>query len=128
MGLEVQELSAFDTTMKDFMTSRDISAGALAITYHSRLVFARGYTWSDVNAPATHPTSLFRIASLSKPITATGILKLVEDKKLKLDDNILNVLPFGPPEGKQIDPLLWEAVKSVSTWPEHDLFDKMLKP
>ena len=45
-GPEVPELSAFDETMKEFMTSRNVSAGALALTYRSRLVFARGYTWA----------------------------------------------------------------------------------
>ncbi|MFC1793461.1 serine hydrolase, partial [Planctomycetota bacterium] len=88
-GPEVPELSAFDKTMKDFMISHKVSAGSLAITYQGRLVFARGYTWSKADSPATEPTSLFRIASLSKPITSAGILKLVEENQLSLNDKVI---------------------------------------
>jgi len=80
-GPDVTELSVFDKTMKDFMVSKKVSAGSLAITYKGRLVFARGYTWSKADSPATGPASLFRIASLSKPITSVGILKLVEENQ-----------------------------------------------
>lgn len=129
-GPEVPELSAFDETMKEFMTSRNVSAGALALTYRSRLVFARGYTWADANTPAAKPTSLFRIASLSKSITAAGILKLVEEKQLKLDDKILDVLPFGPPKGKEIDPRLrkvtiLDLLQHLGGWDRDIAFDPM---
>jgi len=77
-GPAVPELAVFDDTMKEFMMSNKVSVGSLAITYRGRLVFARGYTWSKAESPATGPASLFRIASLSKPITSAGILKLVE--------------------------------------------------
>jgi CubicO group peptidase (beta-lactamase class C family) len=105
-GPDVPRLSAFDRTIKDFMVSRKISAASLAITYKSRLVFARGYTWSKAASPVTEPTSLFRIASLSKPITSAGIFKLVEEKRLSLDDKVMDILPFGTPEGQTPDPNL----------------------
>lgn len=129
-GPAVPELSSFDAAMKDFMTSRQVSAGALAITYRNRLVFARGYTWADANTPPTKPTSLFRIASLSKPITAAGIFKLIEHNQLKADDKILDVLPFGPPEGKEIDLKLREVtildlLQHLGGWDRDAAFDPM---
>nr|WP_288934694.1 serine hydrolase domain-containing protein [uncultured Allomuricauda sp.] len=39
-------------------------------------------------------STLFMIASSSKPVTALGILKLVDDKRIGLDDNINNYMPF----------------------------------
>ena len=52
-----------------------------------RLVYARGFGYADIGKkqPVT-PKSLFRIASISKPITAVAILQLVEKKELSLDD------------------------------------------
>jgi N-acyl-D-amino-acid deacylase len=51
-----------------------------------RLVYARGYGWADREAEeAAQAQSLFRIASLSKPITAVAVLRLVEAGKLDLD-------------------------------------------
>ena len=46
------------------------------------------------------PDSLFRIASLSKQVTAVAILKLVEDGKLDLDEKAFEILSdFSEPEG-----------------------------
>ena len=129
-GPDVPELSVFDETMKDFMVSRKVSAGSLAITYKSRLVFARGYTWSKADSPATEPTSLFRIASLSKPITSAGILKLVENNQLSLDDKVMDILPFGTPEGKNPDPNLGKVtilhlLEHLGGWDRDKIFDPM---
>lgn len=129
-GPEVPALSAFDETMKEFMVSRGISAGALAMTYHGRLVFARGYTWAKAVSPGTEPTSLFRIASLSKPITSAAILKLIEDKRLKLNDKVLDILPFAPPEGQSVDPNLQKVtirhlLQHLGGWDRNKTFDPM---
>lgn len=129
-GPEVPELSVFDETMKDFMVSRKVSAGSLAITYKSRLVFARGYTWSKADTPATEPTSLFRIASLSKPITSAGILKLVEEKQLSLNDKVIDILPFGTPEGQTSDPNMGKVtilhlLEHLGGWDHDKSFDPM---
>ena len=85
----------FDQAMRDYMEKHRIPGGSLAVTYKGRLVHARGYGYADI---ATHekvtPTSLFRIASISKPITAVGILQLIEQEKLSLDDKIYDLLKF----------------------------------
>jgi CubicO group peptidase (beta-lactamase class C family) len=129
-GPDVPELSVFDETMKDFMVSNKVSAGSLAITYNSKLVFARGYTWSKANSPATEPTSLFRIASLSKPITSAGILKLVEANQLSLDDKVMEILPFGIPDGQVTDPNLGKVtilhlLEHLGGWDRDKSFDPM---
>jgi len=129
-GPEVPELSVFDQAMKDFMTSHKVSAGSLAITYQGRLVFARGYTWSKADSPATQPTSLFRIASLSKSITSAGILKLVEYNQLSLDDKVTDILPYGTPGGQIPDPNLGKVtilhlLEHLGGWDRNKTFDPM---
>ena len=77
---------AFDAEMERFMTERDIPGGALAVVKNQRLVYARGYGLMDrEKGLAATAESLFRIASLSKPITAVATLKLVEQGLLGLD-------------------------------------------
>ena len=67
-GHDVPELVSFDNTMRDFMQARNIPGGALAVTRNSKLVLARGYTYSnDSEDIIVNPTSLFRIAGISKP-------------------------------------------------------------
>ncbi|MEU1723322.1 serine hydrolase domain-containing protein [Nonomuraea sp. NPDC005692] len=99
-------LGSFDSTMKAFMTARNLSCGSLAVARKGKLVLARGYTWTTSTTLKTQPTSLFRIASLSKPITGAAILKLVQDGKLKLTDRLPDLLPLTPPSGKTVDPRL----------------------
>jgi CubicO group peptidase (beta-lactamase class C family) len=131
-GPEVPELSVFDTTMRDFMVPRKVSAGALAITYDSRLVLARGYSWTGVSSPPTGPGSLFRIASLSKPVTSSAVLKVVEDGKLKLDEKVIDVLPLGCPDGQHPDPNLKEVtilhlLQHLGGWDRDEAFDPMFQ-
>ena len=58
-------------------------------------VRARGYGYGDLDAamPIDADKSLFRIASVSKPITAWAVLQLVEQGKLHLDDHVFDLLP-----------------------------------
>jgi N-acyl-D-amino-acid deacylase len=83
--------------MKAFLTEHNIPGGQLAIVRHGKLVYARGFGWADREAKApVQPDSLFRIASVSKPITAVAILKLVDQGKLKLDDKVRDYLQDQP--------------------------------
>jgi N-acyl-D-amino-acid deacylase len=66
---------------------------ALAVTKENRLVVARGYGFADVAAnEELAPDALFRIASLSKPITAVAIMKLREEGRLRLDELAFDIL------------------------------------
>lgn len=95
-----------DHVMAAFLDRNRIPGSSVAITDHGRLVHASGYGYADIaaRAPVT-PTSLFRIASISKPLTAVAIVKLIEDGKLKLDDKVFDILPFEPflLPGKKVD-------------------------
>lgn len=87
-----QSIPEIDSTIQVFMTQYQVPGMAIAITHHGKLVYARNYGYADTlhKIPA-NDNSLFRIASVSKCITATAILKLVEMKQLSLDNTV-----FGP--------------------------------
>jgi serine beta-lactamase-like protein LACTB len=70
---------------------------AIAIVDDGRLVFAKGYGLSDIenNVPATADT-VYRIASLSKSLTATAAMHLVEEHKLNLDAPVQKYCPEFP--------------------------------
>lgn len=79
------------------MSEHKIPGGAIAIVKDGELVYARGFGWADREThEPVQPESLFRIASISKPITAVAILKLVEQGKLKLSDKVLEHLSYEP--------------------------------
>ena len=70
-----------DDVMRRALKVHGIAGATVAVVRQGRLVYARAFGYADVekNVTAT-PTMLFRIASVSKPITAAAILKLIEDK------------------------------------------------
>jgi len=95
-GHQEPSLKSFDDLMTSFMAEHKVPGAALAVTRGGRLVYARGFGYADVerNEPV-QPASLFRIASLTKPLTGVAILQLVERGKLKLDDKVFEILHFG---------------------------------
>jgi N-acyl-D-amino-acid deacylase len=102
------DLEAFDKAMQTIMRRHGIPGGALAIAKDGRLVYAKGFGWADLaGGKAVGPFTLFGLASLSKPITALAILKLMEEGKLKLDDSAFDYLKhLRPPPGANVDPRL----------------------
>jgi N-acyl-D-amino-acid deacylase len=83
-----------------------IPGAAVAIAKDGKLVFARGYGWADLAArQPLRPTSLFNLASCSKPFTAAAILKLVDEGKLRLDDRGFKLLApdVKPPRDVEVD-------------------------
>jgi CubicO group peptidase (beta-lactamase class C family) len=89
MGFATSDMSAaIDPTVANFMNLYGIPGGAVALTYKGKLVFAKSYGYVDVaDSVFTTPDSRMRIASVSKPITTMGIMKLVHDGDLKLNDH-----------------------------------------
>lgn len=84
-----KDIADIDNAVKAFMSTYTIPGVSIAITKDNKLVYAKSYgqmSASD-NTPITNK-SLFRIASVSKPITAVGIMKLLEANKLTLDSKV----------------------------------------
>lgn len=87
--------ASYDRLVHDFMKEHRVPGVSIAVTNGSRIAFARGYGYSDVaKRQQVGFESLFRIASLSKPITAVAILQLIEQEKLNLDDKVFEVLDY----------------------------------
>ncbi|MFC5749726.1 serine hydrolase domain-containing protein [Actinomadura rugatobispora] len=99
-------LGGFDTAVKKLMQDRGIPCGSLAVMRKGRLLHARGYTWSDDTSFTTQPTSLFRLASLSKAVTAAAVTRLVQDGRLSLSASVTSLLTLTPPPGQTLDPRL----------------------
>ncbi len=123
---------SFDALFPSLMAKWGIPGGAVAVVKDDRLVFAKGYGKADTEsgAPAT-ATSLFRIASLSKPLTAAAVLKLREQGKLGLEDKVFRkYLAPAPPPGAAMDPRLLDVtvrhiLEHAGGWDRDASFDPM---
>lgn len=91
-----------DKSITAFMQKYEIPGLSIAIAKDGEFILAKGYGYADKgkSLPVT-PVHQFRIASLSKPVTATAIMTLVEQGRLSLDDKVFGtggILPVPYPK------------------------------
>lgn len=78
-----------DSLIRHFMQRWHIRGGAAAVTKDGQMIYSKGFGTSDLaRERETRHSDLFRIASLSKPVTAIAIMKLAEAHKLSLDEKL----------------------------------------
>lgn len=88
----------FDRIMQEFVSEHAVPGVAVAVSRYtkagqSEIVLQKGYGYADLaTLEKTTSKHLYRIASISKPITAIAILKLIENGKFTLDDPIVELL------------------------------------
>lgn len=76
----------------EFLRQWNLAGMTMAIVKGGKLVYAHGFGYADLETKQTvEPGNLFRVASVSKLITAVAIMKLVEKKAFSLDSKV-----FGP--------------------------------
>jgi CubicO group peptidase (beta-lactamase class C family) len=78
-----------DRQVEDFIKRWKIEGASLAVTKDERLVYAKGFgTANSETGEKVEPGHLFRIASVSKLITAVAVMKLYEEGTLDLDEAV----------------------------------------
>jgi N-acyl-D-amino-acid deacylase len=107
-GAEKPEFKALDQSIKRLMQKYDLLGGEVSVSKDGQIVYSRGFGYADLDRRVpVQPDNLFRIASCSKPITATAIMKLVEEGKLHLDDKAFSILDnLKPAPDASVDPRL----------------------
>lgn len=81
---------------------------SVAVSARGRIVFVGGIgdgllsNFQERRFSAPKPDTLFRLASISKPMTALMIMRLVEDRRVGLDDDIRKYVPSFPDKGGTI--------------------------
>ena len=83
------QLARMDEIANRFMTKYQVPGLSVAIARHGQFVYRKGFGLADVaSGEKVTPDHLFRIASVSKPITSVAIFTLIEKGRLKLSDHI----------------------------------------
>jgi CubicO group peptidase (beta-lactamase class C family) len=127
-------LESFDDAIETQLRAQKLPGASLAVVRDGRLVYAKGYGYADLEAKVpVSPSSLFRIASVSKPVTAAAILKLVEEGKLDLGARAFEILGLKPASpDASIDPRLaqitvGELLHHTGGWNRDKSGDPMFK-
>lgn len=88
----IPDLLAMDRKVNAYLRKWHMKGASLAITRGDSLVYAKGYGWADEeNGLEMSPRHILRMASVSKLITAAGIMVLHDRGELNIKDTV-----FGP--------------------------------
>ena len=103
---DTADLAGLDRKVQNFMNKWNLQGASLSIMRNDSLVYSKGYGWADEAAGVRmSPGIILRMASVSKLVTAVGIMTLCERGDLSLDSKV-----FGP-EGILSDSTFTAAIR-----------------
>ena len=81
-----------------WMHDHRIPGAAIAASVNGRTIWSEGFGFADLeqHVPVHPERTRFRIASISKPLTSTGLARLIEQGKIHPDSSIAHYLPWFP--------------------------------
>ncbi len=96
-SLPLEKRAAIEKAVASFMSANSIPGLSAAVVLEGEPRWSQGFGMADLenSSPATSST-LFRLGSISKPISATAVLQLWERGKLDLDASVQKYCPEFP--------------------------------
>lgn len=93
-GLDRAKMAAIPSALQSYI-DRGILSGFVTLTCHrGNIVQVNSLGWRDIEARAPmQRDSLFRLASMTKPVTSAAVLMLMDEGKLKLSDPVTKWIP-----------------------------------
>jgi CubicO group peptidase (beta-lactamase class C family) len=92
-----------ETYVKSEMDRQHIPGLALLVSRDGKIVRAQGFGFSNLeHRVVVKPETVFQSGSVGKQFTATGVMMLVEEGKVGLDDSVTRYLPEGPERWKPV--------------------------
>jgi methyl acetate hydrolase len=86
--------AAIDASLRDAVERKDVPGVVALITDRQRVLYQGAFGVADVSTGrALSADALFRIASMTKPVTSLALMQLVEQGRLGLDDPAEKYLP-----------------------------------
>jgi CubicO group peptidase (beta-lactamase class C family) len=77
-----------EMTLTARMAALHVPGVSLAVIHNGRVDWARGFGVTQVDGPSVNEETLFQAASISKPVTALAVLRLVQSGVLDLDTDV----------------------------------------
>lgn len=100
------QLEDMENKIKRYLLRWEINGAQIAVTRNDSLLYVKGFGWADMEKKQEmQPSNIMRLASVSKLLTAVGVMRLAEAGTLKLSDHV-----FGP-KGILNDTAFTNAIK-----------------
>ena len=98
-----KQIAAIDSVVADEMRTSKIPGVAVAVVENGRVAVRRAYGIANLETETRLDTnSVFHLASITKQFTAAGIMMLVEEGKVRLDDPVSAYVANTPPAWEKI--------------------------
>jgi CubicO group peptidase (beta-lactamase class C family) len=130
-----QDYPDAEKIVNSFLHKWSVAGASVAISKNGKLIFARGFGLADtVEKIQTQPFNQFRIASISKLVTAIAVMKLQEQGRLSLKDKvfghdgILNDPFYDDPKDKRVYDITVEQLLSHEAGWTQRYGDQMFMP
>lgn len=135
---DLEVYSKLDQSFNHFIKEWDLASASVAIAKDGRLVYAKAFGFADKeDSVKAEPYSMYRIASVSKLITAVAVMKLIESNKLSLDtkifgkEGLLNDTCYSHYVDKRVEDitvknLLNHSAGWTSYWGDHMFINDMI--
>jgi CubicO group peptidase (beta-lactamase class C family) len=95
VGMSERGLNSAAQLLEAEVRKGGITAASIAVVRHDTIVLSRGYgkLWPEVGSDAVEPDSIFLLASITKPVTALALMRLVDRGLVSLDDPVAHYIP-----------------------------------
>jgi uncharacterized protein (TIGR03437 family) len=131
---QIGNIATLENAIENTLQATSIPGAAVAVVKDNRLVYAKGFGLADreLKTPMT-PDTLMRVGSISKPITAMAILKLIEQGKLSLDTPVVPLFGTTIVQNAVTDKR-WNRItirhllNHSGGWDAEETFDALLPP
>ncbi len=95
VGMSAEGLNSASQLLEDEVQKGGITAASIGVVRHNTIVLSRGYgkLWPEARSGAVEPDSIFLLASITKPVTASALMRLVDRGLVSLDDPVEYYIP-----------------------------------
>lgn len=128
--LSNQQQADIDASVGEWLAKTGAPSVSIAVVNGGELAFAKAYGNARLSPnQAATPTTRYAIDSISKAFTAAAVLKLQEQGKLSLDDQIATYFPeLAKPQPVTIRQVLSHTAGFRDYWPQDYVMAEMTHP
>ena len=123
VGISTDRLSRIDKVMETHVAQQKIAGGVTLLARHGKIAHLGVYGMMDVEAgKPMKPDTIFRIASMTKPITSVAVMMLYEEGHFRLNEPVSKFIPAFkemlvlPPEDAEDLTQPIPATKQITIW------------
>jgi len=94
LGFSAERLARIHDAVQRHIDAKAIAGAVTMVVRNGRIAHLEAHGLIDIESNRAMPKDgIFRLASMSKPITATAVMMMIEDGKLRLNDPVSRFIP-----------------------------------